>query len=43
MSQLEPLIDTFGRVHYASRQDLKETRKHVREYIEKHGPEPEEE
>ena len=31
--------DTFGRIHYARRRDLKETRRHVSEYIEKHGAE----
>jgi hypothetical protein len=29
--------DTFGRTHWASRRDLRETRKHVREFIAKFG------
>lgn len=29
--------DTFGRTHWASRRDLRETRKHVKDFIAKHG------
>jgi hypothetical protein len=29
--------DTFGRTHWASRRDLRETRKHVKEFIARHG------